>query len=237
MLLKTVKIKGLVESSLIDWPGRIATVVFLPGCNLRCCYCHARDIILGAAYSVESIPIDTVLELVSDMQGWVDGVVISGGEPTLSPGLPRLCSEIKERGLPVKLDTNGTRPNTLKALIEGGLIDAVTMDVKAPLDYRYLEITRTVFGVKRIARSIDIIMQSGLDYEFRTTVAPTLLSPSEVGEIAQSIQGAKRYVLQPFRPHACLDRSMEQLPECPVSLLKDAARMAEGFVEKVIIRQ
>lgn len=235
MLLKTVRIKGLVETSLIDWPGRLASVVFLPGCNLRCLYCHARDIILGAQ-ACESIPLDAVLEMLSEQDGWLDGVVISGGEPTLCPGLGRLCEEIKIRGLAVKLDTNGTRPEIIKDLIEKGLIDAIAMDVKAPLDHRYLEITQTIFGLRRIAESIDIIMNSSLEYEFRTTVAPSLLSASEVGEIAEAIKGAKVYVLQPFRPHACLDRAMEDLPPCPMSLLQDAARLARGYVEKVLIR-
>ena len=113
----------------------------------------------------------------------------------------------------------------------------IAMDVKAPLDYRYLEITQTIFGLKRIARSIDVIMNSGVDYEFRTTVAPALLSPAEVAEIAQVITGARRYALQPFRPHACLDEEMEKLPPCPVSVLQDAARLASGFVDEVVIRR
>jgi len=235
MLLKTVRIESLVETSLLDWPGRLATVIFLPGCNLRCRYCHARDLILGARRG-ESIPLDDVLEMLAGQEGWLDGVVVSGGEPTLCPGLPRLCEEIKRRGFAVKLDTNGTRPQVLRRLIEDGLVDAIAMDVKAPLDYRYLEITQTIFGVRKIAESIDIIMNSPIEYEFRTTVAPALLSAHEVGEIAEAIRGARLYALGPFRPHACLDRSMEDLPPCPVSVLQDAARMAEGFVEKVVIR-
>ena len=235
MLLKTVRIRGLVETSLLDWPGRLASVVFLPGCNLRCRYCHARDIILGARAG-ESIPLESVLETLAEQDGWLDGVVISGGEPTLCPGLGRLCEEIRDLGLAVKLDTNGTRPRVVRELIDDGLIDAVAMDVKAPLDYRYLQITQTVFGLRRIAESIELIMNSGLEYEFRTTVAPSLLSAADVGEIAATIQGAKVYALQPFRPHACLDRAMEELPPCPMSLLQDAARLARGYVENVVIR-
>ncbi len=235
MHLKTVRIKGLVETSLIDWPGRLATVIFLPGCNLRCRYCHAKDIILGGLGD-EHIPIEAVLEMLAGHEGWLDGVVISGGEPTLCRGLGRLCEEIRNRGFSVKLDTNGTRPSVVAGLINDGLIDAVSMDIKAPLDYRYLEVTQTIFGLRRIGQSIDIILNSSIEYEFRTTVAPSLLSPADVGEIARAIQGARRYVLQPFRPHACLDKSMEALPACPTNVLQDAARLAQGFVEKVVIR-
>lgn len=237
MLLNTVRIKGLVESSLLDWPGRIATVIFLPGCNFRCRYCHARDIILGGASLLESIPLDVVLGHIADMKGWLDGVVISGGEPTICPELDELCARIKNCGVPVKLDTNGSHPEVLESLIERGLIDAVAMDVKAPLDYRYLQLTQTVFGLRRIERSIEVIMKSGLEYEFRTTVEPSLISPADVGQIAQAIEGAHRYVLQPFRPHVCLDPAMENLPQCPTSVLQDAARLAEGFVGEVVIRR
>ena len=236
MLLKTVRIKGLVESSLLDWPGRVATVIFLPGCNFRCRYCHARDIILGGASPLESIPLDAVLGHVADMKGWLDGVVISGGEPTTCPELDELCVRIKDCGVPVKLDTNGSHPEVLESLIERSLIDAVAMDVKAPLDYRYLQLTQTVFGLRRIERSIEVIMESGLEYEFRTTVEPSLISPADVGQIAQAIEGARKYVLQPFRPHVCLDPAMESLPQCPTSVLQDAARLAEGFVGEVVIR-
>ncbi len=236
MPIEAVRIKGLVESSLIEWPGKLASVVFLPGCNLRCRYCHSRDIIIGGASAIESIPVAGVLEMVADMKGWIDGVVLSGGEPTICPDIEDLCRHIKSRGLAVKLDTNGTRPRVIQSLIRKGLIDAVAMDVKAPLDYRYLEITQTIFGVRKIAASIDVIMNSSLPYEFRTTVAPALLSAADVGLIARAIEGAKRYVLQPFNPHVCLDRDMEQLPLCPPSVLQDSARIAQGFVQEVVVK-
>jgi len=235
MRLSGVEIKGLVEASLLDWPGKLATVIFLPGCNLRCRYCHARDLVSGGR-SIESIPLEKTLEFISQMDGWIDGVVISGGEPTLKPELPAIAREIHALGFKVKLDTNGTRPGVLQNLIEDGLIDAVAMDVKAPLDYRYFEVAGAVFDLSDIRKSIDIIKGSHLEYEFRTTVSPFLLSPLDVAEIAGAIQGARRYVLQPFDPHVCLDASMEDEPPCPLSVLQDAARLAEGFVDEVVIR-
>lgn len=236
MPLESLRIKGLVESSLIEWPGKLATVIFLPRCNLRCRYCHAKELILGETSRAESKPVETVLKRLTDMRGWIDGMVISGGEPTLWPALGELAAEVKSRGFSVKIDTNGTYPGVLEHLIDKGLVDMIAMDVKAPLDYRYLEITQTIFGLRRIARSIDVIMRSGVEYEFRTTVVPSLLSPAEVAQIAEVIKGAGRYVLQPFSPHACLDEEMEKLPPCPVSVLQDAARLASGFVGEVVVR-
>ena len=236
MSLDTVEVKGLIEASLIDWPGKVATVVFLPGCNLRCRYCHARELVLAGA-SMESISIDRTLDFVAQKQGWIDGVVISGGEPTLHKELPRLAARIKSMGLAVKLDTNGTRPRVIENLIAGRLVDAISMDVKAPLDYRYFQVARRVVNLWDLRASINAIRNSKLDYEFRTTVTPFLHSPSDVAEIAQALSGARRYTLQPFHPHACLDKTLERHPPCPASFLEDAARLAKGFVGEVVIRR
>jgi pyruvate formate lyase activating enzyme len=230
----TVEIKGLIEASLIDWPGKLATVVFVPGCNLRCRYCHARDLVTNSG-AIEPISAETVFEYLRTMDGWIDGVVISGGEPTLYPDLPRLAAEIKAMNLAVKLDTNGTRPRVLEYLIREGLIDAVSMDVKAPLDTRYFDVTQTVFDLDDLKASISVVKGCGIEHEFRTTVAPELLTPTDIGRIAEAISGARRYTLQPFNPHVCLDERMESMPACPTSYLEDAARLAEGFVEKVVV--
>ena len=157
MTLSTIEIRGLVEASMLDWPGKLAMVVFLPGCNLRCPYCHARDI-LGHPDASESIPVDKTLEFLSQMDGWIDGVVISGGEPTLHPQLPLLAAEIKARGFAVKIDTNGTRPHVIESLISERLIDAIAVDIKAPLDYRYIELTRTAFDLDDLRRTISLVM-------------------------------------------------------------------------------
>ncbi len=161
----TVEIKGLIEASLIDWPGKLATVVFVPGCNLRCRYCHARDIVTGAD-AIEAISAERVFDYLEESDGWIDGVVISGGEPTLYPRLRELAARVKAAGLGVKLDTNGTRPKVLASLIRDGLVDDVAMDVKAPLDYRYFEVTRSIIDLDAIRASIALLMESGIDYEF-----------------------------------------------------------------------
>jgi len=233
-LIATAKVKGLVEVSLLDWPGRVATVLFLPGCNFRCRYCHAGDLLEDGG---EFLPLEGIFDYISRQEGWIDGVVLSGGEPTLHPGLGDLAREIKSRGLGVKLDTNGTMPGVLRALLDERLLDGVSMDVKAPLDGRYSRITQTEPDLDAVSESIDLLMASEVDCEFRTTVAPSLLSPADIGEIAQRLRGARRYTLQPFRPHSCLDKSMEEEPPCPVEVLHDAARLAEGLVERVEVRE
>lgn len=231
----TVAIKGLIEASLIDWPGRLATVVFLPGCNLRCRYCHAKDLVLRGD-AMDPISFERIFDYLVAMDGWIDGVVISGGEPTLYTDLPKLAADIKRLGLAVKLDTNGTRPRVLDRLIGEGLVDSISMDVKAPLDAMYFDIAQAVFDLNDIARSIAVLMRSSIEYEFRTTVSPALLSPRDVARIAEAIAGARQYVLQPFNPHVCLDQRMEAQPACPPAYLQDAARLAGAFVKNVTVR-
>lgn len=236
MALAELSFTSVVETSLIDWPGRMATVVFLPGCNFRCGYCHAKELVLGPSGEISPVPLADLFNFLTRQTGWVDGVVISGGEPTLYEELPDLARAIKKEGFAVKLDTNGTRPEVLASLIGDGLLDAVSMDIKAPLDSRYERVTRVEFDLEKIRESITLLMTSSIECEFRTTVAPPLLSSADVGEIAETIQGADLYTLQAFNPHACLDEKMESLPPCPLSLLKDAARLAEGFVQEVRIK-
>ena len=238
MTVSQIEIKGLIESSLIDWPGKIATVAFFGGCNLRCRYCHARDIISSDG-GPEGMSIESALQYATSMAGWIDGIVISGGEPTLHGDLAGLCAEIKNLGLAVKIDTNGTRPKVLWGLCLHGLVDAIAMDVKAPLDGRYRAIVGCDADLDAIRDSIRIVKdwgEQGGDYEFRTTVAPSLTSVEDVADIAKAIEGAARYALQPFRPHVCLDAALHELPECPREELELRAAAARPFVENVVIR-
>jgi len=236
MLLKTVRIESLVETSLLDWPGRLATVIFLPGCNLRCRYCHARDLILGARRG-ESIPLDDVLQMLAGQEGWLDGVVVSGGEPTLCPGLPRLCEEIKRRGFAVKLDTNGTRPPVLRRLIEDGLVDAIAMDVKAPLDPdKYATAAGVPVDIAAIRESILTLIRSDIEYEFRTTFCPRIHSGDDILQIAEDLRGARRYILQIFRPTRCLDPAFEHVHPPSREELVMLASKAARFVLQCSVR-
>jgi pyruvate formate lyase activating enzyme len=172
-------IRGFIPSTLIDWPGRIAAIVFLPACNLRCAYCHAGDLLEPA--SDEVIPWPQVRRYLDGKRAWIDGVVICGGEPTLHATLANLCREIRALGLAVKLDTNGTRPDVLQRLIDQRLIDAVSMDLKTTLDGRMVELARADVDLEAIDRSISLL----LDASATGAPAPTVddrAPPAVVGD-------------------------------------------------------
>lgn len=239
-----VEIKAVIETSLIDWPGKLATVVFLPGCNLRCRYCHARELVAGGA-GLGTIPVSEVLSSIRAREGWIDGVVISGGEPTLHRGLADLAAEIRSAGLQVRLDTNGTRPDVLSDLLKNRLLDSIAMDVKAPLDGSYAQVAQCDVDLGALRKSIRIIRDSGLEHEFRTTVLPSY-TRADIARIAEAIgrgaarsSGAKarsRYVLQPFNPHSCLDSTFESLPPTSPAFLEEAVEEARKFLDDVTVR-
>ena len=197
-----VPIKGFIDLSLVDWDGKATCVVFTPGCNFRCPWCQNGPLVLRPN-NLPDVPLERVLRYIEE-NGWaLDGVVITGGEPTIWPDLPELCRAFKEVGLPVKLDTNGTNPEMLRGLVEEGLVDYVAMDVKAPLEATaYSKVCGVDAGpfMGRIRESIGFLMGSRIGYEFRTTVVPGLIGPEEVRAICEAIRGCRKYVLQAFRP-------------------------------------
>ncbi|HEY8444227.1 MAG TPA: anaerobic ribonucleoside-triphosphate reductase activating protein [Clostridia bacterium] len=188
-----MKIAGYIKNSFVDYPAHISCAVFLGGCNFDCWYCHNRPYIRSAG----DIDADEALEFLKSRKGWIQGVVITGGEPTLNKELPEFIKKVKDLGYPVKLDTNGSRPDVLKSLIDQGLIDYVAMDYKAPLE-KYALVAGVPVDILAIKKSVEIIMNSGIDYEFRTTFAPTL-TKEDIVKIVQEIKGAKRYSLQQYR--------------------------------------
>ena len=195
-------IKGVQRLSLIDYPGRLCATIFLGGCNFRCPYCYNRDLVLEPD-KLASVPLEKVLSFLRE-NGWgLDGVVITGGEPTIWPDLPELCSAFKEEGLLVKLDTNGTNPEMLEELVSSGLVDYVAMDVKAPLTPEKYSLACGVRAepfLPKIRRSIEALLSSDVDYELRTTVVPTIHAPGDVKAICEAIRGCRRYVIQAFKP-------------------------------------
>ncbi|KPJ63400.1 MAG: hypothetical protein AMS15_00500 [Planctomycetes bacterium DG_23] len=229
------EIKGFIQTTLIDWPGKIASEIFLAGCNFRCPYCHSRHLVV-APQELETIPLDAVLAHLKKNAGWIDGVVVSGGEPTLHQDLGALLEKFIRLGLPVKLDTNGTRPEFLTELSRAGLIHYVAMDIKAPLDERYFGSSGVKCDLEAVRHSIDFLLQDNLDYEFRTTVCPAFLERKDICDIARQIEGARRYILQNFRPVNCLDPKMEEVDPFPKELLQEMASEARAFVGEVSVR-
>jgi pyruvate formate lyase activating enzyme len=232
----TITIKGFIENSLIEWEGNIVSIIFLPHCNLRCPYCHATHLV-REPNELESIPLDAVTGKIKQNKSWLDGIVITGGEPTSHSNIDSLINIFKEMDLKVRIDTNGTNPTTLENLIQRGLIDCVAMDIKAPLrEEKYRVVTGTSCDLSDIRKSISLIMESGIEYEFRTTVCPTFLDGLDIAEIARSIAGSKRYILQTFRPNNCLDSRLLDVEPYSEDEIKDFAEGARRFVKDCYVR-
>ena len=195
-----MRIAGFQKNSFVDYPGNIAAVIFTSGCNLNCYYCHNRHLISHDAHQ-DLYDEKAILEFLASRRTFLDGVVISGGEPTLQSDLEKFLLSVKGLGYLVKLDTNGTRPHLLKTLTEKKLVDYVAMDIKAPL-WRYAEICGVDVPIHHIQESINLLIRGKCDYEFRTTLIPDL-KKEDVIDMAKMIRGAKRYVLQQYRmpPH------------------------------------
>ncbi|NLL67377.1 MAG: anaerobic ribonucleoside-triphosphate reductase activating protein [Clostridiaceae bacterium] len=191
-----MKISGLQKSSMIDYPGNISAVVFTQGCNMNCGYCHNRCLI-GATSKNETILQDDIIAFLKTRRGLLDGVVISGGEPTLQKDIPQFLDIIKGMGFKTKLDTNGTNPECLKILLENKLLDYVAMDIKAPL-CKYRKVCCSPVDTRKISESISILKEDQVEYEFRTTYTPELCD-EDLMDISETIKGAHKYVLQQYR--------------------------------------
>lgn len=189
---------GLQKSSLVDYPGKLSSVIFFAGCNFDCPYCHNPGLVRGCEGCAADITADHIGEFLQQRQGFLDGVVVSGGEPTLQSDLADLCKKIKGFGYPVKLDTNGSRPKVLQRLIDEGLVDYIAMDLKTdPVLYR--SYIKPDCSPDPILASIRILMDSGIDYEFRTTCVKPIVTIETIQHMSHLIQGARLYALQRFR--------------------------------------
>jgi len=238
-----LEIKGFLENSLIEWDGKIAAVIFLPGCNFRCPWCHVPDLAFHQE-NLAAVPFWRVEKAIHRQKNWLDGVVITGGEPTIHSSLPEFIGRIKEWEMPVKIETNGSHPEMLGELIDEGLIDAAAMDIKNTVQSLKLKVAgdkyeRTVgskIGLEKIRESIGLLMKSGIDYEFRTTVVPAFLKGEDIEEIARFIRGAKKYVLQQFVPENASEEEMSKLKPYSQEQLEEMARRAGAYVENCEVR-
>ncbi len=234
-------IKGFLETSFSDWPGKISSVLFLPSCNFRCRYCHNHDLVLRPE-KYSNFPWEVILAGLQKRKGWIDGVCLTGGEPSLHSSLPPLIRELKSakdftlsgEPLPIKLDTNGTHPEVLEKLIEEGLIDYVAMDLKGPLRAdRYAAITGVPLGeeqMEKIQASIEILLRGKVGYEFRTTFVPTLLEEEEVYALARRVRGTPRYSLQNFNPRETLDGNLGKLAPADPDLLRRMQKRVDEII-------
>lgn len=209
----TMKITGLQKMTLLDYPGKVACTVFLGGCNFRCPFCHNSQMLDGSAQPVMTE--EELFAFLKKRQGLLDGVCVTGGEPTLQPGLPGFLEKIRALGYKVKLDTNGYRPEVLKAVVEQGLVDYVAMDIKNG-PQMYAQTAGVELDIEKIEQSILYLVSDRVDYEFRTTVVEPLHSEQDILNMSRWLSELcgekvpKRLFLQAFihRETVCFDGLM-----------------------------
>lgn len=223
-------IRGLKKTSLLDYPGNICAVIFLGGCNYKCPFCHNPSIVSNKA---EKISRKEVFDFLKKRNGLIDGVCVSGGEPTIHKTLPNLLKAIKKLDLLVKLDTNGSNPAMLSKLIKEKLVDYVAMDIKTSFG-RYKEVLGNAENVKK---SIKILMDSGIGYEFRTTMVPGIVNNEELVEICSALKGAKKFCIQQFNPKMeLIDESLSEKNPYAERELEEFLNTAKPFFEKCEIK-
>jgi len=230
-----MKIVGFAKTSLLDWDGCVAATVYLAGCNFRCPFCHNRDLVLNPE-TLDEIPLTKIQEYLEPNKEFLDGVVITGGEPTTHAELPDLVKKLRESEMGIKLDTNGSNPEMIADLLDAGLLDYIAMDLKGPVNSKYSDLIGVSAPLDKIKRSISLIMDSSIDYEFRTTVVPVLLMERDIEAMAAHIGGARKYALQQFRPKNTIDTSLAVINPYPTERLRGMAEIARQYVRKVVVR-
>jgi pyruvate formate lyase activating enzyme len=228
-VLPDFPVKGFIETSFIDWKTRLASVLFSGGCNFRCPFCHNRSLVLFHR-SMEDIPFDYILGRLGKFREWIDRAVVSGGEPTIHKGLFAAVETLKNRGFKVKLDTNGSRPEVIKGLVDAGLIDYIAMDVKGPLD-AYERWCGCRVDRKKIRESIEFILEGRVDYEFRMTLVPFLHHEEDACRTAQELWPARRFFLQQFIPRETLNEKFASIQPFSPEKMKAVRETVAGILE------
>lgn len=220
-----IKIHGFNKLTLLDYPGKLACTIFLGSCNFRCPFCHNAGLVL-APEKEPVIPIEEVMGTLKKRKGILDGVCITGGEPTMSARLPEFIQKIREIGYPVKLDTNGTNPEMLKSLVKQGMLDYVAMDIKNSPEKYSLTAGISRVDLEAVCESVDFLKSGAVDYEFRTTVVRELHKREDMRMIGEWLSGSRRYFLQAYKESAQVIRpvfscySKEQLENFRQMLLE-----------------
>jgi len=232
----TLEIKGFIETSLVDWDGKIVSVIFLPGCNFRCPYCQNIGLI-DHPEKYKTIPEEKIFEYLDSHRNFVDGVCITGGEPTIykDKGLTEFIKKIKQSGFLVKLDTNGTSPEYLKKLVNDKLIDYIAMDIKSS-KMNYNKATNVKVDLDKINESIQFLLKGAIDYELRTTVVPTINDIKDIGDIAVWISGANKFILQQYEPENCKDIVLRELKPVDGKTIEKMMDIARKHVANVQYR-
>ncbi len=233
-------IGGLQKFSLLDFPGHLSAIVFTQGCNFRCQFCYNPMLVLPPSARKKKdrsqIREDDLFDFLKKRGGKLDGVVVTGGEPTMHEDLPEFMAKIKKLGYKVKLDTNGTNPNMLKNLIKKNLVDYIAMDIKAPID-KYEKAVKRKIDLEKIKKSIKIVIEAKLPYEFRTTIVPTILTKEDISKMGEMIKGAKFWYLQQFKPDTDLvDKKLMKVIPYKDKELEEMMKIGKKYVKKCLIR-
>lgn len=227
-------IGGFQRFSLIEYPEKISAVVFTQGCNFRCPYCHNPELV-NDRDPQNLISEEEIFSFLEKRKNKLDAVVVTGGEPLLQPDLLEFFERTKMMGYLTKLDTNGSNSESIRKLIDAKVVDYIAMDVKAPLE-KYQEITNFDIDQGKIRHSIESIMNSGVDYEFRTTIVKSQLTKTDILKIGELIKGAKLYILQRFVPSKVLDPSFLNKKTYPDNSLKTFQGSLKGLVRQCLVR-
>ncbi|MDD4151502.1 MAG: anaerobic ribonucleoside-triphosphate reductase activating protein [Candidatus Gracilibacteria bacterium] len=229
-------ISGIKKTTLLDYPEKVACIIFTAGCNLRCLYCHNSDFVIPEKIKkiTDFIPENIFFNFLKTKVGILDGVVICGGEPTIQKDLLEFCKKIKDLGFLVKLDTNGLNPDILEKLINANLVDYIAMDIKGDFD-NLEDLLGVKFEKNNFIKSIEIIKNSGIDYEFRSTLIKNYHDLSNFEKITKYISGAKKYVLQNYKGGNTLDKNFigESFSEAEI---KEFQNIAKKYIENSQIR-
>ncbi len=232
-----IKIGGLQKITLIDYPLKIGATVFLVGCNFECPWCYAKELVLEKKNKLNLISEEEFFNFLKDRKKLIEGVVVCGGEPTVNKKLIDFCQKIKKMGYFVKIDTNGSNPETLKKLIAKNLVDYFAMDIKNSLeDKKYQKATGRKIDLSKIKKSISIIKNSGIDYEFRITVVPGIHTKKDIVDLARQLSPAKNFYLQNFRPDKTINTKFEKVKPYPQKYLLEIQKAISPFFENCKIR-
>lgn len=227
-------LRGFIENSLLEWENHVAAVAVAGGCNLRCPFCHSWRYVTGLA-DLQRLDVEVIFDLLERQRGWIDGVVVTGGEPTLQPGLAALLRRIREFGVKTKLHSNGSRPEVLEALLGEGLVDCLALDYKAPPDERLLAASGVTDGrgLDAVRRSFALAAESGLEREYHTTLVPKYVSPETLFEMGETLEPGGVWFLQQFENGDCLDDAMAMQARydgAALDRLEAAAKARHGAV-------
>jgi pyruvate formate lyase activating enzyme len=230
-----VVIKGIQKTSLIDYPGKISTIIFTAGCNMRCPFCQNPDLVTGFD-QLPDLDEGKIVDFLKERRKWIDGVCITGGEPLIYNDITELITKIKNIGLLVKLDTNGLNPGILEKLIREKLIDYIAMDIKSD-ESHYEAAAGCGVDMRKIKQSVESIKATDIDYEFRSTIVPDFFNEAIMENIGKWLGGAKKYCIQQFRSSVPLvDKSFEGRSGYSLLVLNRFKEIMEKYVHNVEVR-